>query len=137
MDAITPPPTTTLTDVIVLFVFSLFVAGILHVIRGRDSILSREATSVSRRNSGAIKNTGISDKEMASVRKFHKSLAAFTLSWVPFLVLVAGNTCCSLLRDAGYLIVPWPLMIVSLAFGIAFAVTQIIRCRFIGRLVGV
>jgi hypothetical protein len=134
MNAMPPPPTTALTDVIALFVYALFAAAILHFIRGRDPILRGEASGVLKWKSRGGTHASISDKSMASVRRFHKSMVAFALSWMPFLVLVAGNTSCSLLRDAGYQIIPWPLMIVSGAFSSAFAVSQMIRGRYIRHL---
>ena len=129
------PPRTSLTDVITLFVFSLFIAGVLHLIRGQKLRLSEEVSIVCKRYSiPDSQQSGLSRDPAPAVRKFHSSAVAFILAWLPFLVLVAGYTCCSLLRDAGYLIFPWPLFTVSLVFGLALWVAQCIRLRSIRRL---
>jgi len=135
MNSITPlPPKTSLTDVIALFVFSLFIAGVLHLIRGQKLRLSEEIAIASKRYSiPDSKQSGLSEDPASKVRKFHSSVVAFILTWLPFLVFVTGYTCCSLLRDAGYLIFPWPLLTVSLVFGLALWVAQCIRIRSIRR----
>ena len=137
MNSVTPvPPRTSLTDVILLFGFSLLIAAILHLIRGQKLRLSEEVAVICKKYSASgSKPPGVSDDLVSNVRRFHRSVAAFTLSWLPFLVLVIGNTCCSLLRDAGYLIFPWPLFSVSLLFGLALWAGQRIRLHFIRRLV--
>src|SRR5258706_367587 len=121
MNSITPlPPRTSLTDVIALFVFSLFIAGVLHLIRGQKLRLSEEVAIVCKRYSiPDPKQSGLSEEPASTVREFHGSVVAFIITWSPFLVLVTGYTCCSLLRDAGHLIFPWPILTVSLVFGLS------------------
>jgi hypothetical protein len=137
MNSITPlPPGTSLTDVIALFAFSLLMAAVLHLIRGQKLRLSEEVAVVcKRRSDSGFGQPGLTDDLVANVRRFHRSVAAFTLGWLPLLVLVVGYTCCSLLRDAGYLIFPWLLLSVSLLYGLALWASQRIRLILIGRLV--
>jgi hypothetical protein len=137
MNTVPPlPPRTSLTDVILLFGSSLVAAAVWHLIRGQRLRLSEEAKTVAKRCSASASNqSGLSDGLFSTVRKFHRSMVAFILSWLPFLVLVIGNTCCSLLRDAGYLIFPWPLLTVGLLFGFALWVAQRTRLRLICRLI--
>jgi hypothetical protein len=126
---------TSVTDVLALFAFSLLAAGILHVIRGRKVKLGEDIVIVLKRY-GVVRSTHTdhSVDHMLKVRKYHWSLAAFILSWLPFLMLVTGNTCCSVLHDAGYPIFPWPLLAVGLLFGLALWVAQSMRLRSIKRL---
>ena len=131
----TSPPKTSLTDVVAIFAFSLFMTAILHLTRGQKVRLAQEIAMV--RNRYSLPDSGhpkSAEDEMLTVRKYHNSLTALILSWLPFLILVAGDTCCSLLRDAGYLIFPWPLLAVSLLFGLGLWATQTIRLRSIRRL---
>jgi len=131
----TSPPKTSLTDVMLLFACSLVIGGALHLIRGNKVWLSQEIAGVRKRCSIVDSSRcDVPTEEMAAVRNYHRSWMAFLLSWVPFLILVAGGTCCSLLRDAGYLIFPWPLLTVALLSALAFALTQTIRVRSIKRL---
>jgi len=132
----TLPPRTSVAEVMVLFGFSLLIAAVLHLIRGQKLSLSGEVAVVCKRSSMSGTNQTIPPDDLVStVRKFHRSVMAFALTWLPFLVLVLGNTCCSLLRDAGYLIFPWPLLSVSLLFGLALWVVQRVRLRLISRLI--
>ena len=130
------PPRTSLTDVIALFGFSLLVAAVLHLIRGQKLRLSEEVALACKRYAiSCSKQPGLSEDLVSTVRRFHTSVVAFVLTWLPFVVLVIGNTCCSLLRDAGYLVFPWPLLTVSLVSGLAMWVAQRFRLRFISRLI--
>jgi hypothetical protein len=137
MNSVTPlPPRTSLTDVIALLAISLLLAGVLHLIHGQKLRLSEEVAVVCKKHSDSgLDHHSLSDDLVSIVRRFHRSLLAFILTWLPFLVLVLGNMCCSLLRDAGYLIFPWPLLSVSLLFGLALWVAQRIRLHLISRLV--
>ena len=130
------PPRTSLTDVLLLFGFSLLFAAILHLIRGQRLRLCDEVSVVCKR--AAIPDAcqpGPSDSLISDARRFHRSAVAFALAWFPFLVLVIGYTCCSLIRDAGYLIFPWPLLTVSLLFGFALWAAQRIRLHLVSRLI--
>ncbi len=137
MNNVTPlPPRTSLTDVIALFGFTLLIAAILHLVRGQKLRLSEEVAVVCKRYSiSGSTQSGVSNDLDSAVRKFHRSVVAFILTWLPFLVLVLGNTCVSLLRDAGYLIFPWPLLTVCLLFGLAVWAAQRVRLRLISRLI--
>jgi hypothetical protein len=135
MNSIAPlPPSTSLTDVVALVVFSLFMAGVLHLFRGQKLRLSEEVAVVCKRRSiPDCGQAGLPEDMLPAVREFHWSMAAFMLTWLPLVVLVTGFTCCSLLRDAGYLIFPWPLLTISVVSGLTLWVAQRIRLRAISR----
>jgi hypothetical protein len=128
-------PKMSVTDVLLLFAFSLLVAGALHLIRAQKVRLSEDIALVLKRYRVARSHDNHSVEHLLKVRKYHWSLAAFVPSWLPFLVLVIGNTCCSLLGAAGYPVFPWPLLAVSLLFGLAFWEAQNMRLRSIKRLI--
>ena len=123
------------TDVLLVFAFSLLVAGAVHLIRAQKVRLGEDLALVLKRYPVARSHGDHSVEHMLKVRKYHWSLAAFVLSWLPFLVLVTGNTCCSLLRDGGYPVFPWPVLAASLLFGLAFWAAQNMRLRSIKRLI--
>jgi hypothetical protein len=111
-------------------------AAVLHLIRGQKLRLSEEVALARKRYPISGSNQPVLSEDLLStVRRFHRSVAAFALTWLPFLVFVIGCTCCSLLRDAGYLIFPWPLLTVALLCGLVMWVVQRIRLRFISRLI--
>jgi hypothetical protein len=128
-------PKMSVTDVLLVFAFSLLVAGALHLIRAQKVRLGEDLALVLKRYRVARSHDDHSVEHLLKVRKYHWSLAAFVLSWLPFLVLVTGTTCCSLLRDGGYPVFPWPLLAVSLLFGLAFWAAQNMRLRSIKRLI--
>ncbi len=136
MIAITIPPSrTSLADVVMLFAASLLFAGVWHLLRGQKVRLSEELAILAKRYS--IPDFGDSDlsgDQMLTIQKYHRGLRAFIVSWLPFLVAGVGDTFCSLLRDAGYLIFPWPVLGVSLCFGLAFWMTDRIRLRSVSHL---
>ena len=127
-------PKVSVTDVLLVFAFSLLAAGALHLIRAQKVRLGEDLALVLKRYPVARSHNDHSVEHMLRVRKYHWSLAAFVLSWLPFLVLVTGNTCCSLLRDGGYPVFPWPLLAVGLFFGLALWAAQNMRLRSIKRL---
>jgi len=128
-------PKMSVTDVLLVFAFSLLVAGALHLIRAQKVRLAEDLALVHKRYRVARSHDDHSVEHMRKVWKYHWSLAAFVLSWLPFLVLVTGTTCCSLLRDGGYPVFPWPLLAVGLLFGLALWVAQNMRLRSIKRLI--
>ena len=126
---------TSVTDVLALFAFSLLAAGILHVFRGRKVRLGEDILIVLKRYGIARSaHNDHSVDHMLKVRKYLWSVAAFILSWLPFLMLVTGNTCCSVLHAAGYPIFPWPLLAAGLLFGLGLWAAQSMRLRTIRRL---
>ncbi len=135
MNAMPAPPLTSWSDVVLLGVSSLAIAAVLHGLRGRKAGLSEEAASVCRCH--AIPDAllaGLAEDPVTALRRYHRSGAAFLLTCLPMLILVAGFTGCSLLRDAGYQIFPWPLLAVCLASGLSFGVANHFRQRSIHRL---
>jgi hypothetical protein len=123
------------TDLLLVFAFSFLVAGALHLIRAQKVRLGEDIALVLNRYRVTRSHDNHSVDHLLKVRRYHWSLAAFVLSWLPFLVLVTGNTCCSLLVAAGYPVFPWPVLAVSLLFGLAFWVAQNMRLRSIKRLI--
>ncbi len=77
----------------------------------------------------------LSESQFRTIQKFHMSIVAFILSWLPFLVSAIGMICCSLLRDAGYQILPWPILAVAVVAVIAASVSHHLRMGSIRRLV--
>ena len=128
-------PKMLVSDVLLAFGFSLLVAGALHLIRAQKVRLGEDIALVLKRYRVARSHDDHSVEHLLKVRKYHRSLAAFVLSWLPFLVLLTGNTGCLLLGAAGYPLYPWPLLAVGLLFGLAFWVAQNMRLRSIKRLI--
>ena len=111
---------------------SLVGAAFLHAfgwwaLKSQVAILIREHT-------GAKENGIVSDAQMAIARRFHRSPFSLILSWMPFALLAAGNTACSLILDAGYIIVPWAILGSSMLFGLGFGLAVIIRPRRLRKL---
>ena len=134
MNAMPAPPLTSWSDVVLLGVSSLAIAAVLHGLRGREAALSREAASVCRGH--AIPDAllaSLAEDPVTALRRYHRSGAAFLLTCLPYVIMVAGFTGCSLLRDAGYDIFPW-LLAVCLASGLSFGVAIHFRQRSILRL---
>lgn len=132
---ITSSPGLSVTDVLLVFGFSLLVAGALHLIRAQKVRLGEDIALVLKRYRGTRSHDNHFVEHLLKVRKYHWSLAACVLSWLPFLVLATGNTCCALLGAAGYPVFPWPLLAVGLLFGFTFWVAQDMRLRSIKRLI--
>ena len=113
------PPTTTLSEVIYVLAISVPASLILHATLGmamRRKVQSSDPSAAAR------------------IRKFYWSVPSLILAWLPFLIMSLGNVGCSLLRDAGYQIFPWPLLSVSLLFGIAMGACNFLRERMIKKL---
>jgi hypothetical protein len=128
-------PKLSVTDLLLVFAFSFLVAVALHLIRAQKVRLGEDIALVLKRYRVARSQNDHSVEHLLKVRKYHWSLGAFELSWLPFLVLVTGNTCCLLLDAAGYPVYPWPLLAAGLLFGLAFWVAQNLRLRAIKRLI--
>jgi hypothetical protein len=136
MNAMAPtPPLTSWSDVALLGMSCLALAAFLHGVRGRKEGLSQEVVRACRGH--AIPDAllaSLGEDPVAALRRYHRSGAAFLLTCLPFVIMVAGFTGCSLLRDAGYEIFPWPLLAVCLASGLSFGVAIHFRQRSILRL---
>lgn len=128
MIAALSPPTTTLSDAIcvvavsfpaALIPHSVFWVALYRKIQGGDSALEPESSGPS---------VG------ARIRRFYWSVPSLLLAWLPFLVMALGNVGCSLLRDAGYQIFPWPMVSVTVLFAVAFGGSYFLRHRMIEKL---
>lgn len=114
----TSAPPTSLRDCLLLVAFTVPVALVFHgVVAAPMFRAAKESASYSE----------------AAYRKMFWSAPSLLLTWVPLLVGAVGNIGCSLLRDAGYLIFPWPLFSVAVLFGVAMFVCQRLRQRMIRR----
>jgi hypothetical protein len=87
-----------------------------------------------RDHTGSKETAIVSDEQLAIARKFHRSLFALFCSWIPMALLVLGNTACSLIRDAGYVIFPWWILTPTLLWGLASFLTYSIRLRRLRKL---
>ena len=66
-------------------------------------------------------------------RKLFWSVPSLFFTWAPLLASVLGFIGCSLWRDAGHLIFPWPLVSVAVLFGVTGFICQVLRQRMIRR----
>ncbi|MDB6070043.1 MAG: hypothetical protein JWL81_1214 [Verrucomicrobiales bacterium] len=121
--------TTTLSDSLYLVGFSLPAALIPHAIRGAFLHKNHQ-----KRDSSRLPHNILTDPASLQIRRFHWSLASVVLSWLPFLMMSLGYVGCSLLRDAGHQIFPWPLLAVSILFALTFGASQYLRHRMIQNL---
>ena len=131
------PPVTAMRDVLALVGWTGVLTLIWYGVTGTQRLLTREAISsvLGRRASEAdVQGASVTADQTARLRKFHFSWPVFLLGCLPMLMIVMGNVGCSLLRDAGYLIVPWPVRLNGAACGASFYVVLIVRRRFIRRL---
>lgn len=130
-------PVTAASDVLLLLGWTSGLTLLFYLVMGTKWLLNREAIAsiLNRRASEAdMRAAPIHADQMSRLRKFHFSWPTFLLSCLPMLVSVAGGVGCSLLRDAGYMIVPWPVMLNGAALGAAIPGVLIVRRRAIRRL---
>ncbi len=131
------PPVTALRDVLALAGWTGVVTLIWYGMTGTQGLLTREAISSvlgGRASEADMQAAPLTTDQLARLRRFHFSWPVFLLGCLPMLMIVMGNVGCSLLRDAGYLIFPWPVMLNGAACGASFYVVLIVRRRFIRRL---
>ena len=126
------PPRTSISDVVGIIGISLGGAVIWHGViwfwlRGL-------VASVIRRHTGAKETPVVSDAQLAVARRFHRSGFSLFLSWIPTGLHALGGIACSLIRDAGYLIFPWPILASSILFALGYSLTFSIRLRRLQKL---
>ena len=110
-----------------------FAAGAFtHLVGG--SLLKVEVAKVVRHHTGAKEKGIVSVAQMAIARRFHMSPFAFLLSWIPFALIVSAQIVCSLIRDAGYRIFPWAILITSILFGPGWSTASYLRRRRLRKL---
>jgi hypothetical protein len=120
-------PQTTLSDCLGMLGISLVAGAALHLLRARLGKVSGEADVLAH-------STGQAKTEvLAAIKSFHWTPAAFLLSWLPLLGMSMGNIACSLWRDAGHSLYPWPMVGVSVLVAAIFAVTVVLRHRMLKR----
>lgn len=121
------PPKTSLTDVALLF--GVFIAvGVTHwlarwLVRRRPETLEHTLNDVRG-------NIPIEVLERIATQ-FDRSLVSLLLCVMPFLGLWFGNTCTSLLRDQGYNIFPWIIIIGPGLMAILMIACERIRLQFL------
>ncbi len=101
------PPKTSWSDVTLLFGV-VIVVGVAHWFARR--LIRRKPETLERTFKDVRGNIPIEDLERIAIL-FNRSLANLLLCITPFLGFWFGNTCASLLRDQGYIIFPWIIMI--------------------------
>ena len=120
MIAAISPPIVTFTDAFLIIGIFIPAAVVLHAFTGAAMVRKARAT------------------DPASAERVKKGLWSFPsllLAWLPFLFLALGMFGCSFLRDAGYLIFPWPMVSLFVLFGLAQGLCQFVMRRRLGRLV--
>ena len=109
-----PAPTqTSLSDVVTVLVGSVVAAAVVHLIRSQRSSLAREVRKATERKLALsdLASVSVPANHLMVARKFHWSVRAFVLRWIPFLSFAVSGVCLSLLRDARYDIFPFPAIV--------------------------
>lgn len=121
-----PPPVTQWSDALYLILLSIPLALVAHLLLISPSLrkgLKAEAET----GSGVPGSQGL----VVAEKRFRWTGLSLLLSWLPILAMVLGNIGCSLLRDAGFKIFPWPLIGVAVLFGVTGALCHTVRWRII------
>ena len=111
------PPTTSLHDCLWLLGLSIVMGGVFFLL----GLTSRARAIATLRLTNALsvaKSPHQVDPAVASdaIRVYSRSLVAFLICWLPWLAMILGSVGVSLIRDAGYLIVPWAILLPSVLF---------------------
>ena len=118
--AISPTPTT-LIDALAIIGLCIPAALFLHAI-----------VSVS-----MVRKARSADPSAAEALKKHLwSAPSLLLAWLPFLAMALALIGCSLLRDAGYLTFPWPMIGVWVLFALLRGLYEMMLRRRLKRLMG-
>ena len=120
------PPSTDLSDAVGLVAFSIPAALASHAIKA--VVINRKARKAGL-VSGHSSTGGL--KPADGRRGSHWTGLSLFLTWLPFLVMTLGYVGCSLLRDAGFQIYPWPLLSVPVLFGLTVGLCEFVRRRTI------
>lgn len=123
-------PATSAVDVLLVLTLSVPLALILHLLQGLSSSRTISAASPIIPDP-SVETAAPSPAKVARsifTRRYWSTSSIF-LTWFPCLVMAVGNISCSLLRDAGYQIFPWPITSVSVLFGLTLVICQGIRRR--------
>jgi hypothetical protein len=114
-----------------LFKFTFFAALGLYLFRGwlRDEFFANRI-----HNPGSLADTSADARVSSAVRKFSRSFGSFLLDWFLILPWFVGGVCVSLLRDAGYDIIPWPIMFQGAVCGGSYVLVSNWRRRIVERI---
>ena len=108
----TSAPPTSWQDCILLVAFTVPLALICHALIAASMFQSAKRSD---------------NFTETSYRKLFWGLPSLLLTWAPLLAAVLGYIGCSLWRDAGHLIFPWPLFSVAILSGLTGYVCQWLR----------
>jgi len=106
------PSITTLDDIERLFLYCFVGVTLAHLLRPLFGF-DRESQKIIERIK-VIVPSSVPDLGTVkrAARHFHLTLPAFFATYLPMMALTIGNSGCSLLRDIGVQIFPWPLFTV-------------------------
>ena len=111
------PPPTSLSDCLWLLGMSIAIGAAFFLLgwsgKARSIATQRFTTALSREETSRPV-----DPAMASdvVRGYSRSSVAFLICWLPWLAMILGSIGVSLLRDAGFVIFPWVILLPGALF---------------------
>jgi hypothetical protein len=101
------PPPTTLEDILLMLGLCVVAVTLAHLLRIAFGF-QREVSGATERAKRLVPTLEIdSASAFRVVRSFHLTVPSFVAAYAPVIALVIGFSTCSLLRDAGYVILPW------------------------------
>lgn len=111
------PPTTSLHDCLGLLGLSIAM-GCAFFLLGRTAKARPIATLRFTNALASGKPSRVVDPALASdaVRGYSRSLVAFLICWLSWLAMILGSIGVSLIRDAGFVIFPWVILLPSVLF---------------------
>jgi hypothetical protein len=128
------PPTTSLSDCLWIIALSVGIAATRYLAGLTGFFCSAEAKGFAgwllRRKAPLVIDP--TEAETA-VHKYYRSPAAFFIIWFPWLAFCSGNIVVSLLRDAGFMIFPWPILINCALLGVWLPVSAVLKFRGLSR----
>jgi hypothetical protein len=111
------PPTTSLSDCLYVLGTSVLMA-IIYYLFGWSGIARKIALGRFKAALALRKAPRPVDPDVASdlIRRYSRSPVAFLICWLPWLGMMSGSIGVSLIRDAGFVIVPWAILLPTVLF---------------------
>jgi len=111
------PPTTSLHDCLWLLGLSIVMGGVFFLFGWTTKARAIATLRFTNALSGGKAPREV-DPAAASdaIRGYSRSLVAFLICWLPWLAMIVGSIGVSLIRDAGYMIVPWAMLLPGVLF---------------------